>query len=576
MRSRIFFKLLLAAVALIALATVTLDAAIRRAWERSLRAEIEQALTQKTRLVAQRVRDVANPQLAALTAEAARAAEARVTVIRSDGTVLSDTEAPPATMENHASRPEFRAALQGKTGSATRTSHTLGIEFLYVAVPLKGGALRLAYPLSAVQHTTAQVRDTLLWASLLALALATVVAALIAQSIAQRLRRIMAFADRVAAGDLSARIQESSGDEIGQLAAALDRTARRLQADFAAVEESRRQLEALLNSMQEGVAAISRDSKLVWANGALRRLLPVREGAPLVDTMRDPSVIAAVHESLQTQTTRKTLARAVVPGRVFEITTAPMPGVGVVAVLHDISEIERVEKTRRDFIANVSHELRTPLTSIVGYTETLLDAPPAAGGREFLQVIHNNAARMTRLTEDLLTLARVESGELKLALEPLAPAEAVREAVAAYRARAQAAGVALEISLADTPEIRADRDAVQQVLANLIDNALRYAADGGRVVVGATGAGPAVEFYVRDFGPGIASEHLPRLFERFYRVDRDRSRESGGTGLGLAIVKHIVLNHGGTVRAESALGHGTTFYFTLPAAPVAADVAPGG
>jgi two-component system phosphate regulon sensor histidine kinase PhoR len=239
---------------------------------------------------------------------------------------------------------------------------------------------------------------------------------------------------------------------------------------------------------------------------------------------------------------------------------------GAVAVLHDLTEIERVEKTRRDFIANVSHELRTPLTSIKGYAETLLDAQAPDGHiREFLEVIRRNAERMARLTEDLLVLARVESGEQKLDIEPVSSRELLEDALAPFRNEAKASSV--ELALKDSIEVvvEADRDALQQVFGNLIGNALKYAGTGGRIELGARPLDTSVEFYVRDFGPGIASEHLPRLFERFYRVDKARSREGGGTGLGLAIVKHIVLNHGGAVRAESELGHGCTFFFTLPA-----------
>ena len=218
----------------------------------------------------------------------------------------------------------------------------------------------------------------------------------------------------------------------------------------------------------------------------------------------------------------------------------------------------------------MSHELRTPLTSIQGYTETLLDTSQN-GSREFLEIIRKNTLRMARLTEDLLTLARVESGEHKLELHPVNAAELLREAIQSYCPLAQAQGV--QLTLAETPEevVKADRDAIQQVFGNLIDNALKYASAGGKIQIGANAVEDGIEFYVRDFGPGIASPHIPRLFERFYRVDKARSREAGGTGLGLAIVKHIVLNHAGTVRAQSELGHGATFFFTLPLASRAAE-----
>ena len=244
-----------------------------------------------------------------------------------------------------------------------------------------------------------------------------------------------------------------------------------------------------------------------------------------------------------------------------------MPGGGAVAVLRDLTETERVEKTRRDFIANVSHELRTPLTSIQGYAETLLDgATDKDHVREFLEIIRKNAFRMSRLTEDLLTLARVESGETRFDPEVVSPTELLQDAVESFREIARERQVELRVEHDCSDAVRADREAIHQVFANLIDNALKYAAGGRQLLLGARRRDHVIEFYVQDFGPGIPSEHLPRLFERFYRVDKARSRESGGTGLGLAIAKHIVLAHGGKIRAESDLNHGSTFLFTLPIA----------
>jgi two-component system phosphate regulon sensor histidine kinase PhoR len=245
-----------------------------------------------------------------------------------------------------------------------------------------------------------------------------------------------------------------------------------------------------------------------------------------------------------------------------------MPGGGAVAVLRDLTETERMEKTRRDFIANVSHELRTPLTSIQGYTETLLDSGLEDGHvREFLEIIRKNAARMSRLTEDLLTLARVESGEHRFDVQRSSAEELLQDARESFTETARSYGVelVLENSVPDG-YVNADREAIHQIFSNLIENALKYAASGKKIILGARASESGVEFYVTDFGPGISSEHLTRLFERFYRVDKARSRESGGTGLGLAIAKHIVLAHGGTIRAESELNHGSSFLFVLPAA----------
>jgi two-component system, OmpR family, phosphate regulon sensor histidine kinase PhoR len=403
--------------------------------------------------------------------------------------------------------------------------------------------------------------------ALLAFIVALIVSGLAARSMARRLQRIVEFADRVAGGDLAARIEESSGDEIGQVATSLDKTARHLEDSFAALQTSQHQLETLLNSMQDAVIAVSADDRVQWANQTMDKLVPqhTRKNAPLVETVRDPDFLTAVRGASEARRVFTARAVSIVPGRTFDVTAAPMPGGGAVAVLRDLTETERVEKTRRDFIANVSHELRTPLTSIQGYTETLLDsAPDNNHSREFLEIIRKSAVRMSRLTEDLLTLARVESGEQRFDAQATAPQELLQEAVQSFREIARAQNVELRVEDNAMTQVGADPEAIHQVFSNLVDNALKYAASGGRIVLGARPVAEGVEFYVQDFGPGIASEHLSRLFERFYRVDKARSRESGGTGLGLAIAKHIVLAHGGSIRAQSELNHGSTFLFTLP------------
>jgi two-component system phosphate regulon sensor histidine kinase PhoR len=307
----------------------------------------------------------------------------------------------------------------------------------------------------------------------------------------------------------------------------------------------------------------------------------VRIGQALVQIIRDPDVLGCVKNALEQRTVSEGRSTSLLPGRIFEVTASPMPGGGAVAVLHDITRIEQVERTQRDFVANVSHELRTPLTSINGYVETLLDheASLSSQAREFLSTILKNATRMHRLTEDLLVMARVESSEQELHPAPIPADVLVRDAVQAMSGLVQDAEAILEIGETTTAEVVADTDAILQVLSNLIENGIKYGQARNepysRILVSARevsdpiisiGSGGAVEFSVRDFGSGIASEHLNRIFERFYRVDKARSRESGGTGLGLAIARHMVQMHGGSIRAESELNAGSTFFFTLPKA----------
>jgi two-component system phosphate regulon sensor histidine kinase PhoR len=577
-KDRIFFKLLAVFLIVIAATAAILDVMIGGAWEASLRAEIERNLTQKTLLFAHRVETDRAHTLPEIAAQEALAAGARATIIDASGKVLADSEANPANMENHSTRAEFVAALAGRTGENERRSATVGIPFLYVAAPVSGGAVRLAYPLSDVEAVQAQVRRRLLLGSSIAFVIALLIAASASVWTARRLDRIVDVAVRIEQGDLRARVQDKPLDEIGRVAAAIDKTAGQVERSFAAVRSSQRQLETLLNSMQDAVIAVSSDGLVQWANQPMDRLVPqhTRLNAPVVETIRDPDFLAAVKAATTTKEVKTTRATSIVPGRAFDVTAAPLPDGGAVAVLRDLTETERVEKTRRDFIANVSHELRTPLTSIQGYSETLLDlnSDNSSSHREFLEIIRKNAARMSRLTEDLLTLARVESGETRFDTEAVPPIELLRDAEESFREIARTQEVELTIvetnegggSVESLPTVRADREAIHQVFSNLIDNAMKYGRSGGRIVLGARPARRGIEFYVQDFGAGIASEHLPRLFERFYRIDKARSRESGGTGLGLAIAKHIMLAHGGSIRAESELTRGSTFLFTLPTA----------
>jgi two-component system phosphate regulon sensor histidine kinase PhoR len=392
--------------------------------------------------------------------------------------------------------------------------------------------------------------------------------------------------------------------EWGETYQAIESTSLHLQGVLSGVQEERRELEALLDSMQDAVVAVDAAGRIQWVNQKMQRLLAgvsasgapaasaVRVGFALVQTVRDPEVLACVKAALEERVVCERRTTSLAPGRIFEVNASPMPAGGAVAVLHDITRIEEVERTQKDFVANVSHELRTPLTSIAGYVETLLDMEFRDGeeslspvAREFLTTILKNATRMSRLTEDLLTMARVESREAVLHPRSVRADVLVRDAVAAMSGMVQDAEAELETGETTAAEVFADSDSMVQVLGNLIENGIKYGqardTQRCRVVVsarevwtldadgpdgdksGAEGAG-AVEFSVRDFGAGIASEHLTRIFERFYRVDKARSRESGGTGLGLAIARHMVEMQGGTIRAESGLGAGSEFLVRLP------------
>jgi len=383
-----------------------------------------------------------------------------------------------------------------------------------------------------------------------------------------------------------AGVIKSQFSDFDGLAHAISRTSNHVQRALNDSSESHRQLEAMIDSMQDAVVAVDQAGRIQWTNQRMQKLIPgssvssrVRVGHSLVQTIRDPDVLECVHIALEQRVVAERRSTSMLPGKIYEIAASPMPGGGAVAVLHDITRIEQVERTQRDFVANVSHELRTPLTSITGYVETLLDheANLSRQAREFLSTILKNASRMNRLTEDLLVMARVESSEQELHPEPVRADVLVRDAVQAMRGLVQDAEAVLEVGETTDSEVMADSDSIVQVLSNLIENGIKYGQARGEihshVIVSAKEVSEpieAVEFRVRDFGQGIASEHLDRIFERFYRVDKARSRESGGTGLGLAIARHVVQTQGGSIYAESELNEGSTFIFTLPKAQTVA------
>lgn len=562
MTGRVFSKLLLSFVLVLTICTATLDFSIRRIVDRALHQQVEQSLAREARFLASEL-NATSPEGAPKLLAAA--SPAGIAVFRSDGSLYVNSDS--------AMRYPFDALpgmgiLKQRDGQIDREVRD-GI--LFVAVRQGGLIVRLGYPLAEITGKLGLLRRDILLASLVSLLLATMLAAVMAHRVAQRMARIVAFAQRIAAGDLSARIEEGGLDELSTLARALDTTASRLESTFRSLESSRRELTALLDSMQEGVIAVTANGLVSWSNASIARLTQqqIREGRALVQTIRDPDVLVCVTTALRERTVTRARATAVAPGRVFEVHAAAMPSGGAVCVLSDITEIERAETTRRDFVANVSHELRTPLTSISGYVEAMLDMPtldPIA--REFLGIILKNATRMTRLTEDLLALAQVESADFKLALRPMRAVTLVEDAANSLMPVVLDAGMTMDIAETASDTVLADPDVLQQVFGNLVENATKYGRSGSKILLGARRREEHVDFYVRDFGAGIPFEHHRRIFERFYRVDKARSRDSGGTGLGLSIARHIVNAHGGDIRVESELGRGATFIFSLPIAPL--------
>jgi len=568
MKNRIFFKMLAVFVIVIGVTAVLFDVMLGRAWEASLRSQIERDLTQKTLLFAHRVGTDKTHSLSEIAAQEGQAAGARATIIDANGNVLADSEAVPSSMENHANRAEFAAALSGKTGSNERRSATLGIPFLYVAAPISGGAVRLAYPLSEIDAVQTEVRRRLLWGSLVAFLIALLIAASWSVWTARRLERIVDVAAHIERGDLRARVNAAPLDEIGRVAAAIDKTAGQIERSFAAVRSSQRQLETLLNSMQDAVIAISADGLVRWANQPMDQLVPQRTrlNAPVVETIRDPDFLATVKAATSSKEVRTARATSIVPGRAFDVTAAPLPEGGVVAVLRDLTETERVEKTRRDFIANVSHELRTPLTSIRALTEILLDDPEIEQRKKFLGIITKESERLTRLINQVLDLSKIESGKAEWQATNVDMTAVISDTVAAMSQVFQERHIEVKVKAPDrVSPVAVDVDRIIQVMLNLLSNAAKFCESGkGRIEIALSEQARNLRVDVRDNGPGIDPKDQAIIFDKFRQVGDTLTDKPHGSGLGLHISRRIVEHFGGRLWVESSRGRGACFSFTLP------------
>ena len=522
-------------------------------------------------------------------------AKARVTVIAADGRVLADSDEASARMENHADRPEIVAALQAGSGHAVRFSHTLGRDLLYYAqtIPLADAdrlVLRLAVPMLEVASTFGRFRRDFLVGAAVALVLAAGIAYLWAYRITQPLRRMVEFVQGLSRGEMGQRLSVRRRDELGELADALNRTAADLRSMLQRLEDEGRRLRTIMDSMAEGILVIDGRGRISLVNPAAETMLGLRRDRALgqmpLEAVRSVElddlvkVAARTHGPARAEIALAYPRRRMLAGTAVGLRDEGGGVAGTVLVLRDVTELKRLEDIRIEFVLNVSHELRTPLTAIRGYAETLLESDLGASKetRRFVEIIQRHADRLGRLLSDLLDLSNIELERAPLHLRPAPLAEVTRQAVASLAPQAERKGIKVGVAMGeDLPPVLADRDRLVQILVNLVDNAVKYTPEGGCVSISANLVpdpqppfpAPCVEIVVEDTGIGIPEKDLPRITERFYRVDKARSRELGGTGLGLAIVKHLVETHRGSLRIESTLGRGTAVHVVLPAAGTA-------
>jgi two-component system phosphate regulon sensor histidine kinase PhoR len=586
-RRNLFTKLALGFLALLLCVLVAVDFFA----DRAIRRDYERTGFEQLQAIAQ-LAQANPPELSALPPEKPEAAAAlqtwvqhiaasgaRVTVVTAEGLVLADSQSDPQTMENHAARPEIVQAFAEGSGRSIRHSATLHRDLVYLAVRQgpagKKYVLRFALPVEKVGQLLWPFRKSLWLASGLILLLAGLVVVAVSRKFSDRIERLTAFSQRVAEGDFRAQASDGTGDALDVLSDSLNQTATRLDKTIRTLTEERNLSSAILGSMVEGVLVVNAAERVVFANRSFAEILgmgvPPQTGSGLVECVRQTELIEAVHKVLggeprvEAEIVTGTLRQHYFAATVASVRTTGTDG--AVLVLHDITDLRKLERVRRDFVANVSHEFRTPLTAIQGFAETLLagamDDPQNRG--RFLEIIVEHSRRLARLTEDLLMLSKMDADRLDFETRRIPVGPFIESCMETALPRARDKDLRLSVNQpTKIPDIAGDRRRLTEVLQNLLDNAIQYTPAGGQIMVSAEVSGSEVVFTVLDTGIGIPQAEQPRIFERFYRVDVARSREVGGTGLGLAISKHLVEGHGGRIWVESEIGQGAQFHFSVP------------
>jgi two-component system phosphate regulon sensor histidine kinase PhoR len=581
MRTSFRTKIFVGSVVAAAISLLSLAAVLSWQVRAQQRAALERRLTDEAKLIADLLSQVTALEGAGLDVEADRLGQlvsSRITLVAEDGRVVGDSSQPAdtlGTLENHASRPEVVAAQERGIGTSQRYSTTVDADMLYVAVRASHPVVRfvrLALPLTDVDGQLAAIRRAALSAMAVAIPIALAVSWLLSAPLARRVQAIARVADRYSAGDLSRSTYDYGTDELGSVARALDSSVQELGGRIEELSRDRARMGAILAGMVEGVLVVDRQGRLQLVNRAAQDMLRVDALATsrsYLEVIRHPDVAAQLTRALRgDEVGSQEVALTRDPGRTFVARAAPVSGTGgggAVLVLHDITDLRRADQIRRDFVANVSHELRTPLTAIRGYVEALLDDPADADStHKFLEIIARHTTRMERLVKDLLRLARLDARQEALEMARCDMRQIFSGVIADLSPAIEAKGqrIAIEVPV-EAAQVDGDPAKLHDIVRNLVENAVNYSPDGADVLLAAARVNGVHTITVADSGPGIPEEDLGRVFERFYRVDKSRSRP-GGTGLGLAIVKHLVELHGGEARAENASTGGAVFTVSLP------------
>ena len=510
----------------------------------------------------------------------------RITVVANNGKVLADSQKNPGEMGNHSKRPEILQALSNNEGKSSRYSTTLQTEMIYVAVPFEdksGGVpyvIRTALPLNIVQQALLPIEKKVVYLGIILTLIALVLSLLISKTTTQSLHGIINISEELARGNLNIDIPNpNKKGEIAKITNALHKMAQKLNELFKQLSREKNQLEAVLSAMREGVVVISGEGKIMITNSALKNMFNIKEDPhlkPYWEILRNKDLINLVEKVLQNWVPETMEISHLYPDeRYYLANVIPLdsPENEIIVVMFDITEFKRLENMKADFIANVSHELRTPLTAIKGYTETLeedaYESPQEK--KQFLSIVKRNADRLINIVSDLLVLSEIESRDslsretVNTEFENVNVNEVITSSLESLKSKAANKNITINYHpIHDIDRIKADRFLLEQMFINLVDNAIKYTSDGGDICIDMSATDTELAIEINDTGIGIPKEHLPRIFERFYRVDTTRSRKMGGTGLGLSIVKHIVIMHSGKIDVESEEGKGSKFTINLP------------
>ena len=579
MKKNLFYKIFFSYLVIISLSFLLLDLFLREEVEKNLTSQIETEMMSYAKIIDLSPREKITEQIG----EMANISNCRVTLIDARGKVFADSEKDVTQMENHSNRPEVQEARLKGSGKSVRSSSSLNIDMLYVAVTIRNGEkingyVRLARPLHDVQKVIQKMYESILGASAIAVIVSLLIALFISYRLAEPIRAMERFTEKLRQGEPVGAILLNTADETKKLADNINFLVEELKDKIRIANEEKSKLMTALTSMTEGVLIINAQGLIEFVSPVLGDMLSVRYedvfGKTLMEAFRSAELQKILTEFKRTgENITREITLDMAEAVILNVSVSAVHGYPqedkTMIVFHDVTRLKKLEKVKEDFVANVTHEIRTPLTAIIGYLETIKNG--AIGNidetKKFVDIILNQAERLNRLVEDLLTLSHIELKELKFNFENVSINAAITNVISLVEAKAKEKKITIHNNVRENfPMIRADKDKLTQIFVNILDNAVKFTPESGRITIVAKEADACAAVSISDTGIGVPRDELQRLGERFYRVDRSRSRDLGGTGLGLSIVKHLMIAHGGRMEIESELGRGTTVFLLFPLA----------